>query len=80
MKQRLPTPALSPPSRAEADPVICSRTATAGEGPSDVARETNSRSATPFLNGDSANGGLSVSLSFSERERAGVRVFLDRIV
>ena len=45
--------------------------------PSDGVREKNSRLAEHSLSGDSTNDGLSFTLSLSERERAGVRVFSD---
>jgi hypothetical protein len=47
--------------------------------PSDGAREKNSRVAEHPLSGDSTNDGLSFTLPLSERERAGVRVWLDCI-
>ena len=47
--------------------------------PSDGAREKNSTVADRSLDGDSTKDGRRFSLSLSERERAGVRVFLDCI-
>jgi len=47
--------------------------------PSDGAREKNPSAADQPVNGASTNDGRRFSLSLSERERAGVRVFLDCI-